>query len=108
MTDKGKQQLRRWERRIQAALSLFPSSSDADDIIGLLSEEVAGQYNKLGRAAEALTQMLWAVAQANGARKTDKVLGMWARGQLVLLTLVHYAFALGVQWGRADGGIDRS
>ena len=88
---------------ITRALSLL-SPDEADAIIG----ESGDEYQALIQAAEALPQMLWAVAVKNGIRKRDNVLVMWVKGQSMLLQLVHDAYALGVRRGREQGRDEES
>ena len=83
---------------ITAALTLL-SPDEADAIIG----EPRDEYRALIQAAEAVPQLLWALALKNGVRKKESVLEMWAQGQMMLLQLVHDAYALGVRRGRGEG-----
>ena len=83
---------------ITAALTLL-TPDEADAIIG----EPGDEYRALIQAAEAVPQLLWALALKNGVRKKQSVLEMWAQGQMMLLQLVHDAYALGVRRGRGEG-----
>ena len=83
---------------IERALTLL-TTDEADAIIG----EPGDEYRALIQAAEAVPQLLWALALKNGVRKKQSVLEMWAQGQMMLLQLVHDAYALGVRRGRGEG-----
>ena len=84
---------------IERALTLL-TPDEADAIIG----EPGDEYRALIQATEAVPQLLWALAVKNGIRKDkDQVLEMWAQGQMMLLQLVHHAYALGVRRGRGEG-----
>ena len=83
---------------IERALTLL-TPTEADAIIG----EPGDEYRALIQAAEAVPQLLWALALKNGIRKKRPVLEMWAQGQMMLLQLVHDAYALGVRRGREQG-----
>jgi len=83
---------------IERALTLL-TPDEADAIIG----EPGDEYRALIQAAEAVPQLLWALALKNGVRKKESVLEMWAQGQMMLLQLVHDAYALGVRRGRGEG-----
>ena len=83
---------------ITAALTLL-TTDEADAIIG----EPGDEYRALIQGAEAVPQLLWALALKNGVRKKQSVLEMWAQGQMMLLQLVHDAYALGVRRGRGEG-----
>ena len=83
---------------ITAALTiLLPDEADA--LIG----EAGDEYRALIQGAEAVPQLLWALAVKNGVRKKQSVLKMWTQGQMMLLQLVHDAYALGVRRGRGEG-----
>jgi len=82
---------------ITAALTII-SPDEADAIIG----EAGDEYRALIQAAEAVPQLLWALAVKNGVRKKRRVLEMWTQGQMMLLQLVHDAYALGVRRGRGE------
>lgn len=83
---------------ITAALSLI-DHDEADAIIG----EPGDEYRALVQGAEAVPQLLWALAVKNGIRKKKWVLEAWTQGQMMLLQLVHDAYALGVRRGRGEG-----
>lgn len=81
--------------KVQAALSLL-TSEQADAIIG----EQTPEYRKLIRGGEALAAMVWALVQSGGAFTKEEKLEQMAQAQAVLLTLVHYAYALGMRRGK--------
>jgi len=94
---------------ITAALSLL-SPDEADAIIG----EPGDEYRALIQGAEAVPQLLWALALKlvkteagnveSRTRKKKWVLKAWAQGQMMLLQLVHIAFAMGMRWEAEGGG----
>lgn len=83
------------EEEVQNALRLCDSST-ADDIIGAPPPE---EYGTLIKATKAAYQMLWILAKSNGMKESKEVLEMGAKGLMILTTLVHYAYALGVRRG---------
>lgn len=87
---------------ITKALALL-TSDEADAIIG----EPGDEYQVLIQGAEAMSQLLWALAVNNGVRKKKAVVKMWAQGQVMLLQLVHTAFAMGMRWEAEGGGRKR-
>ena len=80
--------------QVERALQLCDSDT-ADTIIGSPPDE----YGTLVQGVRAAYQMLWMMAVSNGMRKNTATLKMGAQMLSILLTIVHYAFALGVQWG---------
>lgn len=90
------------EEEVQNALRLCDSAT-ADEIIGVPPEE----YGKLIKATKAAYQMLWMLAKSNGMKESKEVLEMGAKGLMILTTLVHYAYALGIKRGRGDRVQDR-
>ena len=46
--------------------------------------------------------MLWAMFKLHGLRQNKASLKAGAQGLAMLLTIVHYAYALGVQRGRSE------
>jgi len=94
----GKEVLEALEEKVQAALKVM-TSEEAEGIIGekppILSTLLDGVTASVG--------MLWSTALASGARKKPKTLRMWGASQVVLATLVLYAFAAGMRMGREAG-----
>jgi len=85
------------EKDVQAALGLLDSEG-ADEIIGTPGDE----YQALIRGTQGAYQMLWSMALGNGMRRSKGTLKMGAQALTILLTLVHYAYALGVRAGREN------
>ena len=88
-------ELREARAQVEQALQLCDSET-ADAIIGSPPDE----YRTLVQGVRAGHQMLWMMALSNGMKKNTATLKMGAQMLSILLTIVHYAFALGVQWGR--------
>jgi hypothetical protein len=88
------------QKTVELALKLLDSET-ADGIIGSPQPE---EYGTLIRGTQAAFNMLWMMAKGNGMRENPDVLRMGAQGQAILLTLVHYAYALGVRQGQQTGG----
>ena len=80
----------------EQALDLLDSET-ADGIIGSLPPD---EYGVLIRGVRAAYTMLWMMAKGNGMRQTKATLKMGAQALTILLTIVHYAYALGVRRGR--------
>ena len=81
--------------KVQKALSLLGSES-ADEIVGDCPEE----WEVLIQGTKALGVMNWLVMKEDGLKETPKSLKHQAQGSAMGLTLVHYAFALGIEHGR--------
>jgi len=83
---------------VQTALGLLDSET-ADQIIG----EQTDEYRKLIQGANALVAIDWAVKKAQyGLRETSRSLSDGAKTLAMVLTLVHYAYALGMRRGREE------
>lgn len=80
-----------------AALNLLDSET-ADKIIGEPGEE----YQVLIQGAESVVAMTWAVYKSLGLRQTTASLKAAAQSMAMILTLVHYAYALGIERGRKE------
>lgn len=79
----------------QAALKLLDQET-ADRIIG----EKTPEYDTLIQGVNAVIAMAWAVNKTHGLRTTPGSLKAGAQTLSMVLTLVHYAYALGVRRGR--------
>ena len=86
------------QKQVEQALKLLDSET-ADGIIGTPPDE----YGILVRGIQAAHTMLWMVAKGNGMRQSKAVLKMGAQALSILLTLVHYAYALGIRAGQEVG-----
>lgn len=82
---------------VSEALSLIDSEA-ADEIIGKPPDE----YNALIKAVDALSRMDFLRAVNGGMANTRRTRKMAAQSMTVVLQLVHYAYALGKQMGRAE------
>ncbi len=81
---------------VEQALMLCDSET-ADALIG---EPQPDEYGTLIRGANAVYQMLWMMVKGSGFQNTPNSIRMGAQALTMLLTIVHYAFAIGVQYGR--------
>lgn len=84
------------QKQVMTALGLLDQES-ADSIIG---EPAPEEYKALVAGVNGAFQMLWILAASNGLKQKPEVKKMGGQAQLILLTLIHYAFALGVRYGR--------
>lgn len=110
---KGRKQRRRPEQekvspelvkvkgRLDRALGLLDADA-ADELAGEKSEE----YGALLDGVQAANALLWATMQGFGLKKNPGSTRVMAQHQAIVLTLVHYGYALGVRRGRdmMDGG----
>lgn len=85
--------------KVQAALALLDSET-ADAIIGETNEEHA----KLLQGMEGAHGMMFIMGVSNGMKNTPEVRQMASQAKLAMLTLAHYAYALGKREGQASTG----
>ena len=90
----------RWQ--VELALGLLDSET-ADGIIGSPQPD---EYGTLIRGVRAAYMMLWAMARGNGMRETQVTLKMGAQALTILLSIIHYAYALGIRQGRGSTNDD--
>jgi len=83
--------------QVDAALALLDQET-ADGIIG----ERTPEYDALIQGANAVMAMEWAVMKTHGLRQTRTSLKAGGQALTMVLTLMHYAYALGVRRGRAE------
>lgn len=93
--NKAKQELQALVDQVQAGQQIL-SSEEADELIGTTDEA----YRALIQATRAQMTMGWMMAKSQGARSTSASLRMQAQGMVVMLDLVHKAYAAGVRRGR--------
>lgn len=79
------------------ALKLLDSET-ADQIIGEQTEE----YRTLIQGTEALMTFQWMVMKGYGVRQSKDALKAQAQTLAMVSTLLHYAYALGIQRGREE------
>lgn len=93
----GKKNLAELSAKVQAALSLL-ESEEADAIIadGGGPDEV---YQALIQGANAIMSMHWSAMKGQGVRQSADALRMAAQAQMIVLDLVHKAYAAGVRRG---------
>ena len=82
-------------KRIEAALKLL-TSEQADAIIGAPGSE----YKTLIQGAQAEQSLMWELMKRNGVKDNDKTRDILGKHMSMVLTIVHYAYALGVQKGK--------
>lgn len=91
-------ELQEQHAKVELALGLLTSES-ADEIIGAPQPD---EYGVLVRGVQGAYHMLWMMAKGNGMRQTEVTLKMGAQALSILLTIVHYAYALGLRRGRDE------
>lgn len=91
----GSKRLDELRGQIETALQLCDSET-ADGIIGTPQPE---EYGTLIEGVQGACHMLWMMAKGAGMKETKTTLKMGAQAMLMLLTLVHYAYALGMKRG---------
>lgn len=91
-------ELQKQQKQVELALSLLTSEA-ADEIIG---SPQLDEYGVLVRGVQGAYHMLWMMAKVNGMRQTKAALKMGAQALSILLTIVHYAYALGLERGRNE------
>lgn len=97
----GKGDLAGFQNKSERALKLLDSET-ADAIIG---EPPPDEHGVLLRGVTGIYQMLWAMAARNGLRQNAETQRMGSQALLVMTTIVHYAYALGVRRGRENPDI---
>ena len=83
--------------KVQAALKLLDSEK-ADQIIG----KPEGEYKMLIQGTQAAMSLIWAVNKTHGLRQNPASLKANAQAMAMVLTLVHYAYAFGIERGRKE------
>lgn len=83
--------------QVQAGLKVM-TQEEADAIIGVPEDA----YNLLSKAVAPLYRILIQLAYNNGLRETPGLKRGWAQHIILVATLVHYAYALGIQRGRRE------
>ncbi len=94
---KGTLTLNELSAQVTAALELLDTET-ADELIG----ERSPDYDTLVQGGNALMAMDWAVKKSQGLRENKKTLKRGAQTMAMVLTLIHYAYALGIK--RGQGG----
>ena len=84
--------------QVEAALGLLDTET-ADGIIGERTEE----YDTLIQGANAVMAMNWAVMKSHGLRQSRPALKAGAQALTMVLQIVHFAYAMGLRRGRAEG-----
>ena len=89
-------QFKNAQQQVEQALALLDTET-ADQLIGQPPPE---EYSTLIQGLNGAYQMLWTMAASNGLKQTPAVCKMGGQAQLTMLTLLHYAYALGLQAGQ--------
>jgi len=89
-------ELKEAQAKVELALKLLDSET-ADKIIGSPQPD---EYGVLIRGVQGAYHMLWMMTKGNGMRQNKATLKMGAQALSILLTIVHYAYALGIKRGR--------
>jgi hypothetical protein len=97
MLKKSGENLQELTRQTETGLQLLDMDT-ADEIIS----EPTDEYNTLIQATSSAMAMLWAMMKSNGLHQTKETLQMGAQAMQIIVTLVHYAYALGVRHGREE------
>ena len=84
------------QRNAEQALALL-TSEQADEIIGSPQPD---EYKTLLAGMTGIYNMLWTMAVNSGMKQKGAALRMGSQAMTVMLTLVHYAYALGIRRGR--------
>jgi hypothetical protein len=84
------------QAKVLDALALLDSET-ADGIIG----EPPPEYGTLIQGMDGAHGMLFIMAASNGMKNNKATRQMAGQNKLAMLTLMHYAFALGVRHGRS-------
>lgn len=90
------EELKAARAQVDQALKLLDSET-ADAIIGSPQPD---EYGALVQGVRGAYLMLWMMAKGNGLRENKLTLKMGAQALTILLTIVHYAYALGLRRGR--------
>jgi hypothetical protein len=93
----GEAMIEEARQQVEAALKLLDSET-ADGIIGQAGEE----YKTLVQGVRGVFAMLWAMFKSHGLRQNPDSLKVGGQGMAMLLTIVHYAYALGIQRGKME------
>lgn len=88
-------QLKAFEQKLTKALGLL-SLEERDNVIATTD------YHAIVSGADAHNKMTYMLARSLGLRNTKKAQKQFAQSGMVLLQLVHIAYALGVRHGRGE------
>ena len=85
------------DAKVRAALGVM-TQEEADAIIG----EPEAEYTLLDKAVTPLHHIWLRLAYNHGLQKSDTVLNGLAKHLVLVATLIHYAYALGIRRGRRE------
>ena len=89
--------------QMRAEVELALKLCDSETADGIIGEPVPEEHKVLVQGVKSVYRMLWSMARTNGMRQTPQTLRMGAQTLLMLATIVHYAYALGIKRGRESG-----
>lgn len=92
----AKRKLSETQTRLEDGLNVL-DSDEADQIIG----EPGQGYKELIQAVQANTEMLYSLAITHGLRKNKATADVFSKSTMLMLALVHKAYALGKKHGQA-------
>lgn len=95
-------QIKELGRQIEEALQLLDQET-ADEIIAHDGGQAGEEHKTLVQGVRGACAMMWAMFKMHGLRQNKASLKAGAQGMAMLLTIVHYAYALGIRRGRGDG-----
>jgi len=81
---------------IQKALDLI-ATEEADKVIGSPPPD---EYKPIIQGVQAIMGLNWSIMRQHGLRQTKRSLDLAAKSMTMMLSLVHYAYALGIREGR--------
>lgn len=84
--------------RAEVELALELCDSEAAD--ALIGDPQPDEYGTLIRGVRGVYQMLWMMVKSSGFQDTPNSIRMGAQAVTMILTIVHYAYALGIKHGR--------
>ncbi len=93
----GQQMLAELNAEVQTALQLLDQET-ADALIG----EQTPEYQALIAGASAIHALEWALLKTHGLKQRPAALKVGGQTMLLILTLIHYAYALGIRRGRGE------
>ena len=85
---------------IRAEVEMALGLCDSETANALIGDPQPDEYGTLIRGVRSTYQMLWMMVKGSGFKDTPNSIRMGAQALTMLLTIVHYAYALGIKHGR--------
>lgn len=85
---------------IRAEVEMALGLCDSETADALIGDPQPDEYGTLIKGVRSVYQMLWMMVKGSGFQETPNSIRMGAQALTMLLTIVHYAFAIGVEYGR--------